>query len=60
VADSSQLLDSAEVADRLHVSPRTVRRWAQRGVIDSFRVGEKLLRFPEESVEAMKRKEAAA
>lgn len=57
MADSPEL-DSATVAARLNVSPRTVRRWAQRGLIDATRVGPKLLKFSEQAVEAMKQKEA--
>jgi DNA-binding transcriptional MerR regulator len=59
-SDSEPLLDTAESARRLYVSQRTIRRWGHLGVIDARRVGPKLLRYTESSIEALKRKDAAA
>lgn len=53
------LLDRHEAAKRLHVSERTVRRWGKSGLIDERRLGTRAIRYTEESVEALKRKEAA-
>lgn len=57
------LLDRSEAAALLCVSPRTVRRWGKLGLLDERRVGPRLVRVTEESVEALIRadgKDAAA
>ena len=47
------LLDRAEAAIRLHVSERTVRRYGKLGLIDERRIGPRLIRYTEQSVEAL-------
>jgi excisionase family DNA binding protein len=54
------LLDRAEAAERLHVSERTVRRYGKDGLLDERRIGPRLVRVTEASVDAMLRKDAAA
>jgi predicted site-specific integrase-resolvase len=55
VAGSSQpqLLGSAEAAERLDISPRTVRRYCAAGLLDGRRVGPKLIKVTEASVRAL-------
>lgn len=53
------LIDRAQAAERLRVSERTVRRYGRSGLLDERRIGPKLVRVTEASVEALKRKEAA-
>ncbi len=52
------LLDVADVASRLDVSPKTVRRLVDRGALHPVRVG-RLLRFDAAAVEAYLRANAA-
>jgi DNA-binding transcriptional MerR regulator len=59
VPDPAPLLDCHEAARRLHVSVRTVRRYGKSGLLDERRVGPWLIRYTEESVEALQRKDAA-
>lgn len=47
------LLDRGEAAERLHVSERTVRRWGRSGLLDARRVGPRLAKVTEASVEAL-------
>lgn len=47
------LLDRDEVARRLRVSVRTVRRWGRDGLLEERRVGPRLVRVTESSVEAL-------
>lgn len=54
------LLDRGEVARRLHVSRRTVERYGKAGLLDERRIGPKLVRVTEASVEALKQKDDAA
>lgn len=56
------LIDRSEAAARLHVSRRTVERYEQRGLLDSRRIGPKVIRLTEASVEELIRagKSAAA
>lgn len=56
------MLDRAEAARRLHVSERTVRRWAKAGLLDERRVGPRVVLVTENSVVARLRagKDAAA
>jgi excisionase family DNA binding protein len=49
----------AQLAERFQVGERTIRRWAQQGLIPSIKVG-RTVRFPVEAVEAMERAPAAA
>ncbi len=39
------LLDSADLAARLGVSPDTIRRWAREGRIPAIRVSRKVVRY---------------
>jgi excisionase family DNA binding protein len=55
VPDSVTLLDRNEAAERLHVSPRTVRRYGKTGLLEERRVGPRLVRITAESVEALLR-----
>jgi predicted site-specific integrase-resolvase len=48
------LLDCREVAEQLHVSVWTVRRYGRAGLIDQRRIGPWLIRFTEASVMALK------
>lgn len=45
-----ELLTAQELAERLRVSPETVRAWARRGVIPSIHVSPKAIRFDAEAV----------
>lgn len=47
------LLDRGEAAERLRVSRRTVIRYGQAGLLTEVRVGPKLVRITEASVEAL-------
>lgn len=51
---SEVLLDRSEAAERLRVSARTVRRYEASGLLDARRVGPKLVKVTEASVEALK------
>lgn len=51
---ATKLLTAAEAAERLAVSPVTVRRWLHRGHIPSVKLG-RTLRVREEDVEALVR-----
>ncbi len=46
------MLTVAETADRLAVSPDTVRRWIKNGTLGVFQVG-RVVRVPESSVVAL-------
>lgn len=48
---ATALLTAAEVADRLGISKRTVRRYVQRGFLGSVRL-QRLVRFEASDVEA--------
>lgn len=56
------LLSRREAARRLYVSMSTVKRWGAAGLLEERRVGPKLVRITEASVEAVlsRRKDAAA
>jgi predicted site-specific integrase-resolvase len=56
------LLHRSEAAGRLRVSLSTVKRWGAAGLLDERRVGPKLVKVTEASVEALIRagKETAA
>lgn len=48
----TEMLTTADVAEKLHVTPATVYRWAQSGTIPSTRIG-RILRFRLEDIEAL-------
>ena len=50
-ADGEHLLSRPEVAERLRVSRRTVRRLGAAGMLEEIRVGERAVRITEASVE---------
>jgi excisionase family DNA binding protein len=52
---SISLLRRDEVAERLHVSERTVRRYGRVGLLEERRVGPRLIRVTAESVERLLR-----
>jgi excisionase family DNA binding protein len=56
------LLHRREAAARLRVSLSTVKRWGAAGLLDKRRVGPKLVKITEASVDSLarKRKDAAA
>jgi len=58
--DPVPLLDRGEAARRLHVSERTVRRYGRAGLLDERRIGPRLIKITEASVEALKRGDRAA
>ena len=45
------LLDRAEAAERLHVSPMTVRRLGREGCLEEIRVGKRAVRITLDSIE---------
>lgn len=49
------LLTPREVAERLHVSPRTVYSWIESGRLASVRLSERVTRVPEDAVESLVR-----
>lgn len=51
--ESPSLLDRHEAARRLHVSPRTVRRWSKDGLLDERQVGPRNKLVTEASVNAL-------
>jgi excisionase family DNA binding protein len=55
----SELLTACELADRLKLCEETVRRLARDGVIPSFRIGGRTIRFDAQAVEAALRGGAA-
>lgn len=59
--DDPVFLDRHEAAKRLYVSLSTVKRWGAAGLLEERRVGPKLVRITEASVEAVlgNRKDAA-
>jgi excisionase family DNA binding protein len=56
--EPSALLDRDEAAERLRVSRRTVVRYGRAGLLDERRIGPKLVRITEASVEALAGKAA--
>lgn len=48
--DPVVLLDRDEAATRLHVSARTIRRYGKSGLLDERRIGPRLIKVTEESV----------
>lgn len=55
----SSLLRRDEAAERLRVSPRTIRRYGKAGLLDEQRVGPRLVMITSESVERLLRDGAA-
>ena len=53
MTDPPRLLGTGEAADRLHVSKSTVLRYGQAGLLDARRIGPKLWRYTEQSVDAL-------
>jgi len=45
-----ELLTVVQLADKLHVRPRTVHEWARRGRIPAVRLSSKVVRFDWASV----------
>jgi excisionase family DNA binding protein len=45
-----ELLTVCQLAERLHVRPRTVQLWARRGRIPAVRVSAKIIRFDWQAV----------
>jgi excisionase family DNA binding protein len=55
-----KMLTIEEVAELLHVEPRTVRAWCQRGELEYVKFGRKTLRFkPEWLDDLIERKQRA-
>lgn len=48
--EAQQVLTPAEVARLFHVDPKTVQRWANQGLLPSFRTLGGHRRFPAEAV----------
>ncbi len=48
-------LRTSEVADRLHVSTKTVSRWAQEGKLPFLRTLGGHRRYPSDEIEALRR-----
>ena len=42
---ATDLLNTGELAERLRLSPETVREWARRGRIPSLRLSRKAIRY---------------
>ena len=47
---TTDLLTARDLAERLRVSPETVREWARRGCIPALRLSPKALRFDAKAV----------
>lgn len=58
--DTVVLLHRQEAADRLRVSVCTVKRWGAAGLLDERRIGPKLVKITEASVDALMVKRTAA
>lgn len=51
------LITAEQMAERLNLSPGTIKRWAQSGVIPSLRLSGRVIRFdPAEVEEHLRRK----
>jgi excisionase family DNA binding protein len=55
MSDAPVFLKRPEVATRLRISPRTVRRWGASGRLDERHLGPRTVRITEESVERLER-----
>jgi predicted site-specific integrase-resolvase len=53
--ESLSLIDRIQAAERLRVSERTVRRYGKAGLLDERRIGPKLVRVTEQSVNKLLR-----
>ncbi len=51
-APGGRLLPVGAVADRCHVTPRTVRRWIRGGVLPGVALTNRTIRVPEAALEA--------
>jgi predicted DNA-binding transcriptional regulator AlpA len=62
IATPERLLDSHTVAKRLGVTERSIRAWASNGEFGpgAFKVGKKLWRFVESSIETISRNAASS
>lgn len=52
------LITAEELAKRLSLSPGTIKRWGQEGVIPRLRLSGKVVRFDAEEVEEVLRRRA--
>jgi len=50
--EMEELFTAEEVAKILKVSPSAIFKWAKRGIITSYRIHEKSLRFKKPDIEA--------
>ena len=50
VMNDTELLTLDQLADRLHVRPRTVRAWVRQGRIPAVKLSPKVVRFDWEAV----------
>ncbi|TWT43952.1 Helix-turn-helix domain protein [Phycisphaerae bacterium RAS1] len=50
MVSTRQFLTTAELAERLRVSPETIREWARRGDIPSVRLSRKAIRYDADAV----------
>ena len=56
--NNRELLTAEEVAERLQVRPRTIRKWARCGFIPTIRLSPKVVRYDlAEVVEAMTKRQ---
>ncbi len=50
--EQTELLTAHELAERLRVSPETIRGWARHGLIPTLRLSPKVIRFDPQAVVA--------
>jgi excisionase family DNA binding protein len=50
------LLSPRDAAERLHVTPQTLRRWAETGKIDHTRTAGGARRYPESEIRRLERR----
>ncbi len=53
MAEPVNLLDRTEAAMRLRVSERTIRRYGSLGLLDEVKIGARLVKVTEQSVERL-------
>ena len=56
--NDNELLTTNQLADRLHIRPRTVQSWMRQGRIPAVRLSPKVIRFDWEAVVAALRDHA--
>ena len=39
--DSTNMLTTGQVAKLIHIHPNTVRRWSDKGILESYRISER-------------------